>query len=87
MPINNTPEIMKKCHILFTSAKGRAIAEAVSRWFPTAAARVRARVWQVGFVVDRMTPGQVFSDSSVSPANHISFHQLLHRHNHPGQVQ
>jgi hypothetical protein len=24
---------------------GRAIAQAVSRWFPTAAARVRARVW------------------------------------------
>jgi hypothetical protein len=29
---------------------GRAIAEAVSRWLPTAAARVRAWVWQVGFV-------------------------------------
>jgi hypothetical protein len=28
---------------------GRAIAEAVSRWLPTAAARVRARVWQVVF--------------------------------------
>jgi hypothetical protein len=28
--------------------EGRAIAEAVSRWLPTAAARVRARVWSSG---------------------------------------
>jgi hypothetical protein len=39
----------------------RAIAEAASRWLPTAAARVRARVWQVEFVVDKMAPRQVFS--------------------------
>jgi hypothetical protein len=36
---------------------GRAIAEAVSRWLPTAAARVRARVWQVGCVVDKVASG------------------------------
>jgi hypothetical protein len=59
----------------------RAIAQAVSRWLPTAAARVRARVWLVGFVVDKMAPGQVFSEY------YISFHQLLHPHNHPEQVQ
>jgi hypothetical protein len=41
---------------------GRAIAEAVSRWLPTAAARVRARFWQVGFVVDKVASGQVFSE-------------------------
>jgi hypothetical protein len=35
--------------------KGRAIAQAVSRWLPTAATRVRARVWQVGSVVDKVT--------------------------------
>jgi hypothetical protein len=28
--------------------KGRAIAQAVSRWLPTTAARVRARVWSSG---------------------------------------
>jgi hypothetical protein len=28
-----------------TTKKGRAIAQAVSRWLPTAAARIRARVW------------------------------------------
>jgi hypothetical protein len=27
---------------------GRAIAQAVSRWLPTAAARVRERVWSIG---------------------------------------
>jgi hypothetical protein len=41
---------------------GRAISEAVSRWLPTSAARVRALVWQVGFVVDRVVSGQVFSE-------------------------
>jgi hypothetical protein len=41
---------------------GRAIAKAVSRWFPTAAARVRSRVWKVGFVVDKVASGQVFSE-------------------------
>jgi hypothetical protein len=41
---------------------GRAIAQAFSRWLPTVAARVRARVWQVGIVVDKMALGQVFSE-------------------------
>jgi hypothetical protein len=41
---------------------GRAIAEAVSRWLPIAEARVRARVCQVGFVLDKMALGQVFSE-------------------------
>jgi hypothetical protein len=35
-------------------ARGRAVAEAVSRWIPTAAAPFRARVWKVGFVVDKV---------------------------------
>jgi hypothetical protein len=41
---------------------GRYKSEAVSRWLPTAAARVRARVWQVRFVVDKVASGQVFSE-------------------------
>jgi hypothetical protein len=59
--------------------------EAVSRWLPTAAARVRAPVWQVGFVVDKVVSGQDFSEYfGFSRQNH-SFHQLLHHHhNHPG---
>jgi hypothetical protein len=40
------------------SRSGCAIAEAVSRWLPTAA----ARVWQVGFVVDEVASWQVFSE-------------------------
>jgi hypothetical protein len=36
---------------------GRAIAEAVSPWLPTAAARVRARVRQVEFLVHKVASG------------------------------
>jgi hypothetical protein len=42
--------------------RGLAVAEAVSRWLRTAAARVLTRVWQVGFVVDKVASGQVFSE-------------------------
>jgi hypothetical protein len=65
---------------------GRAIVLAVSRWLPTAAARVRARVWQIGFVVDKMALGQVFSEYFGFPCQ-SSFHHILHHHNHPDQVQ
>jgi hypothetical protein len=64
----------------------RAIAKAVSRWLPTAAARVRAQVWQVGFVVDKVASGQVFSEYFGFPCQNRSFHELLHHHNHPGQL-
>jgi hypothetical protein len=66
---------------------GRAIAVAVSGWLPAAAARVRARVWQVGFVVDKVVSGQIFSECFGFPYQNRSFHQLLHPHTHPGQVQ
>jgi hypothetical protein len=66
--------------------EGRATAEAVSRWLLTAATRVRARVWQVGFVVDKVASRQVFSEYFGFPCQNRSFHQLLHPHNHPGQV-
>jgi hypothetical protein len=62
---------------------GRAIAEAVSRWLPTAVARVRARHWQVKFVVDKVASGQVVSEYFGFPYQNRSFHQLLHPHNHP----
>jgi hypothetical protein len=51
---------------------GRAIAQAVSRWLANALARVRARSSHVGFVVDKVALGQVFSNTSVSPVNHHS---------------
>jgi hypothetical protein len=65
---------------------GRAITEVVSRWLPTAAARVRARVWQVRFVVDKVASGHVFSKYFGLPRQNRSFHQLLHHYNHPGQL-
>jgi hypothetical protein len=56
---------------------GRPIAQTVSLWLPTAAARVRARVWQVGFVVDKVALGQVFSEYFSFPCQSL-FHQILH---------
>jgi hypothetical protein len=67
---------------------GRAIAEADSRWLPTAAARrpgFNPGSGQVGFVVDKVAPEQVFSEYFGFPCH--SFDQILHPHNHPRQVQ
>jgi hypothetical protein len=58
------------------------MAEEVSCWFPTAA----AQVLQVGFVVDKVASGQVFSEYFGFPCQNRSFHQLLHHHNGPGQL-
>jgi hypothetical protein len=40
----------------------------------------------VGFVVDKVALGQVFSEHFIFPYE-SSFHQLLHHHNHPGLAQ
>jgi hypothetical protein len=63
---------------------GRAVAEAVSRWLPTAAARFAPGSGQVGFVVDKVASGKVFSKYFSFPCQNRLFHQLLHHHNHPG---
>jgi hypothetical protein len=60
--------------------QGRAIAQAVSR-----AARVCARAEHVGFVVDKVALGQVFSKYFGFPCQ-SSFHQILH-HNRLGLAQ
>jgi hypothetical protein len=65
---------------------GRVRAQAVSRWLPTAATRVRVRVWQVGFVVNKVALGQVSSEYFGFSCQYL-FHQILHHHNHPGQVK
>jgi hypothetical protein len=65
---------------------GSAIAQVVSHWLTTAVAQVQARVWQVGFVVDKVALGQVFSEYFGFPCQSSS-HQILHHHNHLGQVQ
>jgi hypothetical protein len=46
-------------------------------------ARVRARVWKVGFVVDKVASKQVFSEFFGFPSQN----QLLHHHNHPEQLE
>jgi hypothetical protein len=64
---------------------GRAIAEAVSRWLPTAAARVQSRGWSSGICGGQSGTGAGFLQVLWFPRH--SFHQILHPHNHPGQVQ
>jgi hypothetical protein len=52
------------------SDRGRAIAQAVSRWLPTAAARVRAQVWSCGICGGQSGAGAGFLRVIlVSPAN------------------
>jgi hypothetical protein len=51
MRVSSTSECLSFSEVfalLSTSYKGCAIAQAVSRWLPTAVARVRARVWSCG---------------------------------------
>jgi hypothetical protein len=73
--------------VSIATSQGRAIAEAVIRWLPTAAARVRDRVWQVEFVVDKVASEQAFYEYFGFPCQNRIFHQVLHPHNHPGQVK
>jgi hypothetical protein len=50
--------------ITLTLSMGRAIAQVVSRWLPTAAVRVRVRVWWTKWCWGRFSPS-----TSFSPAN------------------
>jgi hypothetical protein len=69
-----------------TAIWGRAVAQSVSRWLPTAAARVRVRAEHVGFAVDKAALGQVFSEYFGFPYQ-SSLHQFLHHHNQPRLAQ
>jgi hypothetical protein len=62
---------------------GRAVAQAVSRWFPIAVVRVRVHAKHVGFVVDKGALGQVLSKNFGFPCQSF-FHQFLHHPDHPG---
>jgi hypothetical protein len=53
-------------NVKVSGANGRAIAQAVSRRLPTAAARVRARSGRVGFLVNKVAWGRVFPSTWVS---------------------
>jgi hypothetical protein len=75
------------CGIQITSAIfGHAVAQAVSRWLPTAAARVRVRAEHVGSVVDKAAMGYDFSECFGFPCQ-SPFRQFLHHHNRPGLAQ
>jgi hypothetical protein len=67
---------------LSNSGPGRAIAQAVSRWLPTAAARVRSRVWSSGICGGQSGGGAVFSEYFAFPCQSL-FHKILH---HLGQA-
>jgi hypothetical protein len=54
--------------------------------FPTQRPGFEPGLGQIGFVVDKVALGQVFSEYFGFPFQ-SSFHQILHHHNHPGQVQ
>jgi hypothetical protein len=67
----------KHLHFPLTSFLGRAVAQAVSRWFPTAAARVRVRagMWDLWWTKRhwfRFCPS-----TSVSPANHSTNFSII----------
>jgi hypothetical protein len=51
----------KKTIIVLIYHCGHAIAQVVSPWLPMTAARVCIRAEHVGFVVDKVAMGQVFS--------------------------
>jgi hypothetical protein len=73
----------------YRDVKGRAIAQAVSRRLPTAAARVQTRVFSCGILWwIKVALGQVFSEYFGFPCQ-SPFHLLLHNrlHNHPRLVQ
>jgi hypothetical protein len=74
-----------------TTLPGRAIPQAVSRWLPTAAARVQTRVWSSGICSAQSAVGAGFLrvlrfplPPFGFPCHQSSFHQILHHHNHPG---
>jgi hypothetical protein len=74
--------LLLKVYTIYTYTEvGRAIAQAVSRWLPTAATRVRARVSSCGIVVGKVAMVKVFYVYFGLPF-HSSFHQLLHNHHH-----
>jgi hypothetical protein len=64
---------------------GRAVAQAVSRWRPTAAARVRVRA-ACGVFGGQSGIGAAFLRVHRFPCQ-SSFHQFLQHDNHPGLAQ
>jgi hypothetical protein len=74
-------KIVFRSNLGFQSEKGRTIAQAVSRWLPTRRPVFEPGSGHVGFVVDKVALGQVFSKYSRFPCQFL-FHQLFHNHPH-----
>jgi hypothetical protein len=74
--------LLTECNVTF---QGSAIAQAVNRWLPTTAARVRSRVWSSGICGGQIGSGVGFPEYFSFPCQ-SSFHLILHHHNHPGQA-
>jgi hypothetical protein len=83
-----TEDLLLEIKISKRHMLGCAIAQAASRWLPTAAARFKTGSSHVGFVVDKVALGQDFSEYFGFRCQ-SSFHQFLHNHHqhHPGLVQ
>jgi hypothetical protein len=64
-----------------TLHSGRAVAQAISRFFPQLQPGFKLRSSHVGFVVNKVALGQVFSEYFGFPCQ--AFHRLLHTHHHP----
>jgi hypothetical protein len=64
---------------------GRATAHAVSRWLPTAAARVRSRVCSSGICGGQSGAGAGFLRALKFPLP-VFIPTILHHHNHLGQA-
>jgi Zn-dependent M28 family amino/carboxypeptidase len=75
--MGNKSDCQSKPRLQLLYRVGRAIAQAASRWLP----RFDPRSGHVGFVVDKVALGQVFSEYFGFPCR-SSFHQLLHDHHH-----
>jgi hypothetical protein len=76
----------KKNKLLLSVNKGRDIAQGVSRWLPTVAARVRARVCSSGICGGQSGAGTVFPEYFGFPCQSL-FHKILHPHSHLGQIK
>jgi hypothetical protein len=74
---------VQKHNCVLNTALGRAIAQAVSRWIPTAAvqgSKPDLAMWDMWW--DKVALGQVFSEYFGFPCNRRLLHQLLHNHPH-----
>jgi hypothetical protein len=80
--------IRKEVDVTYIEMEGRAIAEAISHWFPITAARVRVQIRSFGICDRRSGTGAGFLlSTSISPANSHSTNCSKIIIYHPGLVQ